>query len=129
MDETPLFMSNPGLCLSRMSSLHSCCFSMVLMTKKATTKGKVGCVQDLAERHGGGRGARQSCRPDQSAFVYRHGRALDDGATAVSGQCHRECDGLGAAVPWGAPALVRLVNALHHLGWTTVPWMQPTETR
>jgi broad specificity phosphatase PhoE len=35
----------------------------------------------------------------------------------------------GAAVPWGAPALVRLVNAHHHLGWTTAPWMQPTETR
>ena len=31
-------------------------------------------------------------------------------------------------VLWEAPAIVRLVNAHHHLGWTAAPWMQPTET-
>jgi hypothetical protein len=33
-----------------------------------------------------------------------------------------------AAVPWEAPAIVRLYNAHHHLGWTTASWMQRAET-
>ena len=32
------------------------------------------------------------------------------------------------AAPWEAPAIVRLVNAHHHLGWTAAPWMQRAKT-
>ena len=40
---------------------------------------------------GSGGRARQSCWPHQSALMYRDGCAIDDGATAVFGQCHCEC--------------------------------------
>src|SRR4029450_3496400 len=60
----------------------------------ASARGRL-CAGPRRAACGSGRRARQSCRPHQSARVYRAGGALDDGATAVSGQCHRECDGLG----------------------------------
>jgi hypothetical protein len=31
-------------------------------------------------------------------------------------------------VLWEAPAIVRLVNAHYHLGWTAAPWMHRAET-
>ena len=56
----------------------------------------VACVRDLAERHAGAAVVLVShVGPIKALLCTAMDVPIDDGATAVSGQCHGECDGLG----------------------------------
>jgi len=59
-------------------------------------------------------------RRRDSGFHYLNGYFLDNATVSVM-------DWGAHAVPWEAPAIVRLVNAHHHLGWTAAPWMPRTK--
>ncbi len=84
-----------------------------------------GCVQDLAERHAGA-----------SVVVVSHVgpiKALLCAAMAVPLTAARRMfldsatvsviDWGSDAVDWGVPAILRLYNAHHHLGWEMAAWM------
>jgi probable phosphoglycerate mutase len=85
----------------------------------------VACVQDLAERHAG-----------SSVVVVSHVgpiKALLCAAMAVPLTAARRMfldsatvsviDWGVDAVDWGVPAVLRLYNAHHHLGWEAATWM------
>jgi broad specificity phosphatase PhoE len=85
----------------------------------------VTCVQDLAERHAGA-----------SVVVVSHVgpiKALLCAALAVPLAAARRMfldsatvsviDWGADAVDWGVPAVLRLYNAHHHLGWEAAAWM------
>jgi broad specificity phosphatase PhoE len=89
----------------------------------------VACVRELAARHAGAAVVLVShvspikallCTAMDVPLTTGQRLFLDSATVSV-------IDWGAAAVPWAAPAIVRLVNAHHHLGWTTAPWMQPTE--
>ena len=88
------------------------------------------CVRDLAEWHAGAAVVLVShvgpikallCTAMDVPLTTGHRLFLDSATVSV-------IDGGAHAVPWEAPAIVRLVNAHHHLGWTTAPWMPSAET-
>jgi broad specificity phosphatase PhoE len=90
----------------------------------------VACVRDLAERHAGAAVVLVShvgpikallCTAMDVPLTTGHRLFLDSATVSV-------IDWGAHAVPWEAPAIVRLVNAHHHLGWTAAPWMHRTET-
>src|SRR5215510_1814106 len=86
----------------------------------------VACVRDLAERHAGATVVLVShvgpikalvCTAMEVPLTTGQRLFLDSATVSV-------IDWGTGAVPWEAPAIVRLLNAHHHLGWTTAPWMQ-----
>ena len=90
----------------------------------------VACVRDLAERHAGAAVVLVShvgpikallCTAMDVPLTTGQRLFLDSATVSVM-------DWGAAAVPWAAPAIVRLVNAHHHLGWTTASWMHRTDT-
>ena len=89
----------------------------------------VACVRDLAERHAGAAVVLVShvgpikallCTALDVPLTTGQRLFLDNATVSVM-------DWGAHAVPWEAPAIVRLVNAHHHLGWTAAPWMPRTE--
>jgi len=89
----------------------------------------VACVRDLAERHAGAAVVLVShvgpikalvCTAMEVPLTTGQRLFLDSATVSV-------IDWGTGAVPWEAPAIVRLLNAHHHLGWTTAPWMQRPE--
>jgi len=89
----------------------------------------VACVRDLAERHAGAAVVLVSHVGPIKALLgtaidvpltMGHRLFLDNATVSV-------LDWGAHAVPWEARAVVRLVNAHHHLGWTTAPWMHRAE--
>ena len=90
----------------------------------------VACVRDLAERHAGAAAVLVShvgpikalvCTAMDVPLTTGQRLFLDSATVSV-------IDWGAEAVPWEAPAIVRLLNAHHHLGWTTAPWMHRAET-
>jgi broad specificity phosphatase PhoE len=90
----------------------------------------VACVQDLAERHAGAAVVLVShVGPIKALLCTAMGVPLTTGQRLfLDSATVRVIDWGGAAVPWEAPAIVRLYNAHHHLGWTEAPWMRRAET-
>jgi ribonuclease H / adenosylcobalamin/alpha-ribazole phosphatase len=85
----------------------------------------VACVRDLAARQAGAAVVLVShvgpikallCTAMDVPLTTGHRLFLDSAPVSV-------LDWGAQAVPWEAPAMVRLVNAHHHLGWTAAPWM------
>jgi probable phosphoglycerate mutase len=85
----------------------------------------VACVQDLAVRHAGTAVVLVShvspikallCTAMDVPLTTGQRLFLDNATVSV-------IDWGAAAVPWATPAIVRLVNAHHHLGWITAPWI------
>jgi broad specificity phosphatase PhoE len=86
----------------------------------------VACVRDLAERHAGAAVVLVShvgpikvllCTAMEVPLTTGQRLFLDNATVSV-------IDWGAHTAPWDAPALVRLYNAHHHLGWTAAPWMQ-----
>jgi broad specificity phosphatase PhoE len=86
----------------------------------------IACVHELAERH-----------PGASVVVVSHVgpikallcAALDVPLTAarrmfLDSATVSVIDWGADAVDWGVPAVMRLYNAHHHLGWEAAPWMR-----
>jgi broad specificity phosphatase PhoE len=89
----------------------------------------IACVRDLAERHAGAAVVLVShvgpikvllCTAMDVPLTTGQRLFLDNATVSVM-------DWGAHAVPWEAPAIVRLVNAHHRLGWMAAPWMQRTE--
>ena len=90
----------------------------------------VACMRDLAERHAGAAVVLVSHVGPIKALVCT---ALDVPLTTgqrlfLDSATVSVIDWGAHAVPWEAPAIVRLVNAHHHLGWTTASLMHRPET-
>jgi broad specificity phosphatase PhoE len=90
----------------------------------------VACVRDLAERHAGAAVVLVShvgpikallCTAMDVPLTTGQRLFLDNATVSV-------IDWGAHTVLWEAPAIVRLVNAHHHLGWTAAPWMHRAET-
>ena len=86
----------------------------------------VACVRDLAERHAGAAVVLVShvgpikallCTAMDVPLTAAQRMFLDSATISV-------IDWGADAVEWGAPAILRLYNAHHHLGWATAQWMQ-----
>jgi len=86
----------------------------------------VACVHDLTERHAGAAVVLVShvgpikallCTAMEVPLTAAQRMFLDSATISV-------IDWGAEAVEWGAPAILRLYNAHHHLGWTTAQWMQ-----
>jgi probable phosphoglycerate mutase len=84
------------------------------------------CVRDLAEWHAGAAVVLVShvgpikallCTAMEVPLTTGQRLFLDSATVSV-------IDWGAHSVPWDAPAIVRLYNAHHHLGWTAAPWMQ-----
>jgi broad specificity phosphatase PhoE len=90
----------------------------------------VACVHDLAERHAGAAVVLVShVGPIKALLCTAMGVPLTTGQRLfLDSATVSVIDWGGVAVPWEAPAIVRLYNAYHHLGWTTAPWMRRAET-
>jgi broad specificity phosphatase PhoE len=89
----------------------------------------VACVHDLAERHAGAAVVLVShvgpikallCTAMDVPLTTGQRLFLDSATVSV-------LDWGANAAPWDAPAIVRLYNAHHHLGWTAAQWMQRSE--
>jgi probable phosphoglycerate mutase len=85
----------------------------------------VACVRDLTERHAGAAVVLVShvgpikallCTAMDAPLTTAQRMFLDSATISV-------IDWGADAGAWGAPALMRLYNAHHHLGWTAAPWM------
>src|SRR5262245_3819637 len=90
----------------------------------------VACVRDLAERHAGAAVVLVShVGPIKALLCTAMDVPLTTGQRLFLDSATVSVMDWGAdAAPWEAPALVRLYNAHHHLGWTAAPWMHRTET-
>jgi broad specificity phosphatase PhoE len=86
----------------------------------------VACVHDLTERHAGAAVVLVShvgpikallCTAMDAPLTTAQRMFLDSATISV-------IDWGADAEAWGAPALVRLYNAHHHLGWAAAQWMQ-----
>jgi probable phosphoglycerate mutase len=84
------------------------------------------CVHDLAERHSGtsivvvshvGPIKALLCAAIDVPLTAARRMFLDSATVSV-------IDWGTDAVDWGAPAVLRLYNAHHHLGWEAAPWMR-----
>jgi len=89
----------------------------------------VACVHDLAERHAGASVVLVShvgpikallCTAMDVPLTTGQRMFLDSATVSV-------IDWGSDAVQWEAPAILRLYNAHHHLGWTDAPWMRRPE--
>jgi broad specificity phosphatase PhoE len=87
----------------------------------------VACVHDLAERHAGASVVVIShvgpikallCKAMDVPLPAARRMFLDSATVSV-------IDWGPDAVDWGAPAVLRLYNAHHHLGWEAAAWMPP----
>jgi len=85
----------------------------------------VACVQDLAERHAGASAVLVShvgpikallCAVMDVPLTAARRMFLDSATVSV-------IDWGADAVDWGVPAVLRLYNAHHHLGWEAAAWM------
>jgi broad specificity phosphatase PhoE len=85
----------------------------------------VACVHDLTARHAGAAVVLVShvgpikallCTAMAAPLTTAHRMFLDNATLSV-------IDWGADRGEWGAPALVRLYNAHHHLGWAAAPWM------
>ena len=90
----------------------------------------VACVRDLAERHAGAAVVLVShVGPIKALLCTAMDVPLTTGQRLFLDSATVSVIDWGAhTVLWEAPAIVRLVNAHHHLGWTAVPWMHRAET-
>ena len=86
----------------------------------------VACVHDLAERHAGtsvvvvshvGPIKALLCAAMDVPLTAARRMFLDSATVSV-------IDWGADAVDWGVPAVLRLYNAHHHLGWEAAPWMR-----
>jgi ribonuclease H / adenosylcobalamin/alpha-ribazole phosphatase len=84
------------------------------------------CVHDLAERHAGASVVVVShvgpikallCAVMDVPLTAARRMFLDSATVSV-------IDWGADAVDWGVPAILRLYNAHHHLGWAAAPWMR-----
>jgi broad specificity phosphatase PhoE len=84
------------------------------------------CVHDLAQRHSGAAVVVVShvgpikallCAAMDVPLTAARRMFLDSATVSV-------VDWGAAAVDWGVPAVLRLYNAHHHLGWEAAPWMR-----
>jgi broad specificity phosphatase PhoE len=85
------------------------------------------CVRDLADRHAGASIVVVShvgpikallCAAMDVSLTTARRMFLDSATVSV-------IDWGADAVDWGSPAVLRLYNAHHHLGWDAAPWMRP----
>jgi broad specificity phosphatase PhoE len=86
----------------------------------------VACVRDVADRHAGASIVVVShvgpikallCAAMDVPLTAARRMFLDSATVSV-------IDWGAAAVDWGVPAVLRLYNAHHHLGWEAAPWMR-----